>query len=1009
MSNRKIVELNDELNAELGNELSDEKEPNTELSIAFLIMLKNEENHIIPTLESGKKICREYFYLDTGSTDNTERVVKDWCKKNNKKLYMFSQSFVDFSTNRNHLLEEFVNKSTCFYALLFDAGDILFGEENVIPYIKTHPNFDRYEILMRWFDIEEKSIIYYASRLISKSNKIEYRGRIHETLYSKQGVEITDHICDNSFGLFQDRRNENSKERYLKDIEILKKDVEQDENNTRARYYLANSYFFSDLSREAIPHYLKRIEMSKKINEGVNEEVFNSYLRIAKCYYFLQDWDNTFLYLWKSWEYYHDAEPMLILASHYLQNLHDFPTAYHLTKLACEVVVKSEDKLMRNENIYEFFRWYEMARLAQEQKDFNLVNECAEKALVGGKNIYNKKKINEMLLLYLTSENALKSKYIDYTNFNGDKKPLIVIFGGWSYKKWNGDTQDIGGSETSAIQLAENLTEKYSVIIVCDTDKKITVNNVEYRPIEEYNSIITTYNISNLIVLRFAEYLRYGINISSTWIWLQDIMPIGYFALTPLLSHIIVLTEFHKKKLINSINSEEGRKELEKKILVLGNNIKASFIMENEITRKPFRFIYSSDPSRGLENVVNTIILLHEKHQEVELYIYSDFDNEFVKSRIDIESLKEKIKSHSFIHNCGRVSKDTLGEEMRKSTYWLYTPSANNFEETYCITALEMQACGVVCITDGSGSLDEVVGNRGIKLNSIDPKHICSIIEEEFTKKSVDTKEGLRFAKDQVWEKNVKIWEKELENSLKKQPTTMTTFLYLDNKEDKNNNGDKGNKSNKEKNKGDKNEKKEVSIILPFTEIYLLSQIVEERNGVANLIKEESTENTIFLDVGGSFGVTSIMVSDWVKKAYICDEKEKLTLSRKNIENNKNIEVVEISDLEKNILSVFSSDKTANYILKIDEKWEKLNKDFIHKYIPVMIAKVTTEEQYNKLKEINYELILIDEGFSSNYWLCLPKNMMKQFIKKYKEKISVCDDQYIVYNNIHSVFNKLNL
>jgi glycosyltransferase involved in cell wall biosynthesis len=54
---------------------------------------------------------------------------------------------------------------------------------------------------------------------------------------------------------------------------------------------------------------------------------------------------------------------------------------------------------------------------------------------------------------------------------------------------------------------------------------------------------------------------------------------------------------------------------------------------------------------------------------------------------------------------------EELAIEYLKSDVWLYP---TDFLETYCITAVEAQMAGCLCATVGIGSLEEIVGERGI-------------------------------------------------------------------------------------------------------------------------------------------------------------------------------------------------------------------------------------------------------------------------------------------------------
>ena len=61
--------------------------------IALLIMCKDEEKRIEVTLESVKDTVKSIVCYDTGSTDNTISILKNFCEKNNIVLRLKEGSF----------------------------------------------------------------------------------------------------------------------------------------------------------------------------------------------------------------------------------------------------------------------------------------------------------------------------------------------------------------------------------------------------------------------------------------------------------------------------------------------------------------------------------------------------------------------------------------------------------------------------------------------------------------------------------------------------------------------------------------------------------------------------------------------------------------------------------------------------------------------------------------------------------------------------------------------------
>ena len=123
-----------------------------------------------------------------------------------------------------------------------------------------------------------------------------------------------------------------------------------------------------------------------------------------------------------------------------------------------------------------------------------------------------------------------------------------------------------------------------------------------------------------------------------------------------------------------------------------------------EVSKIPYRFIYSSSPDRGLSYLLQIFPRIVEKYPEATLQI-------FCNSRFISAKDKEIIKNSDNIYLNGRVSQEQISIEYLKSDVWLYP---TDFTETYCITAVEAQASGCLCVTMDVGSLGEIVDDRGV-------------------------------------------------------------------------------------------------------------------------------------------------------------------------------------------------------------------------------------------------------------------------------------------------------
>ena len=90
------------------------------MTISLCMIVKNEEKILRRCLDSLKGIYDEAIIVDTGSTDSTKEIAKEYTDK----VYDFVW-VNDFSKARNFAME----KATCDYIYMADADEVL-DEEN---------------------------------------------------------------------------------------------------------------------------------------------------------------------------------------------------------------------------------------------------------------------------------------------------------------------------------------------------------------------------------------------------------------------------------------------------------------------------------------------------------------------------------------------------------------------------------------------------------------------------------------------------------------------------------------------------------------------------------------------------------------------------------------------------------------------------------------------------------------------------------------------------------------
>ena len=97
-------------------------------TICLNMIVKDESHVIAKTLKNlTDNINFDYWVIcDTGSTDGTQHIIKDFFKKKNIKGELHQHEWEDFGTNRTKALEAGYNKTD--YLLIFDADDVIHGK-----------------------------------------------------------------------------------------------------------------------------------------------------------------------------------------------------------------------------------------------------------------------------------------------------------------------------------------------------------------------------------------------------------------------------------------------------------------------------------------------------------------------------------------------------------------------------------------------------------------------------------------------------------------------------------------------------------------------------------------------------------------------------------------------------------------------------------------------------------------------------------------------------------------
>lgn len=304
------------------------------------------------------------------------------------------------------------------------------------------------------------------------------------------------------------------------------------------------------------------------------------------------------------------------------------------------------------------------------------------------------------------------------------EKPILCIYTGYHTGSFNGrdfkDQNGVYGSEISAIYLAEQLRDKYKVFIFCNITNEIVHNDVCYINFQKFNHFNLVYRIDIMIISRFLNFFHlFHTNARKIYLWLHDARAhefaidnttynnfgINFYNnILSLLDGIICVSEWQKKYL-TGITNLQNNFEHEHKIHVIGNGFNPENFKEN-IKKIPNKFIYCSDPSRGLDILLDCFPKIKEKIKDATLDIYfGNIDN----------SLLERIKLLEDVEFHGKIPENILCNKLQEADIFFYP---NRSHETFCINALNAMRAKCIIVCRKFSGLIELVEGFGYLINN---------------------------------------------------------------------------------------------------------------------------------------------------------------------------------------------------------------------------------------------------------------------------------------------------
>lgn len=249
-------------------------------TIVFASMCKNEEHCIKNTLESVYRFIDYWVICDTGSTDETCNIIRNFFEEKGIPGELHIDEWVGFDKNKTLMMERAYGKGD--YIMHLDADDLLVGD---LVFPTDDAGWDCYYAPVKRGGAEWKALIFFNGRQHWKFCGVAHT--IIKSLDKPEGYNTGDLSM---YGFYISGEGIGSRsfdpKKYFYDAEKLQKqffdtlDEDPDGLNNRSVFYTAQSYMDCGMNDEAV----KWNRLYLKIKDTWIEERFEAQMRIARLY-----------------------------------------------------------------------------------------------------------------------------------------------------------------------------------------------------------------------------------------------------------------------------------------------------------------------------------------------------------------------------------------------------------------------------------------------------------------------------------------------------------------------------------------------------------------------------------------------------------------------------------------------------------------------------------------------------------------------------------------------------
>jgi glycosyltransferase involved in cell wall biosynthesis len=257
-------------------------------TISLCMIVKNEEEVLENCLKSIQEICDEIVIVDTGSTDRTREIARQYTDK-----VLDFEWIDDFSAARNFAF----SNASMDYILWLDADDILLrDDQQKFKKLKASLNPDVDAVSMKYVILRDEygnpTFHYRRNRLVKRNKNFKWIGPVHEYL------EVSGNILSSDISI-EHKKDEKQSTGQSSDrnLRIYEKRIKRGEDfSPRDLYYYANELRDHRQYEKAIVYYNEFLGGKK----GWVEDNIRACMNLADCHAHIGEKDEEMEALLKS-------------------------------------------------------------------------------------------------------------------------------------------------------------------------------------------------------------------------------------------------------------------------------------------------------------------------------------------------------------------------------------------------------------------------------------------------------------------------------------------------------------------------------------------------------------------------------------------------------------------------------------------------------------------------------------------------------------------------------------